>query len=97
MYVISPACNVEPSVMTHFLQTMQKLNDIPEFLNAESIQQKSLVKQNRLWEAKLPCNAVLMYDSGNAIDIRVIQNLLPLNKQHERTTKWRQSLMHVQR
>lgn len=50
-----------------------------------------------LGEARLPFSTVQICNSGNAIDMRAIQNLQPLKKHHERGAEWKQRVMHIKR
>lgn len=75
---------------------MKKLNVPPEFLIQNQYSKRLSQAKHALGEARLPFSTVQIYRSGNATDIRVVQNSQPLNKQHERIAEWKQSVMHVE-
>lgn len=66
--------------------------------NHEEIEQINTAKEvcqakQALWEALLPFNTTQIYDSGNAMNVGVVQNIPPLNKQHEVIAESKQRVM----
>lgn len=84
-------------LMPQMLKNHEEIERYSRISSTKSIQQKNLVKQDRLLGRpgcpSIPCRSTIQ---ENAIDMRVIQNLQPLNKQHERIAERKQRVMHVE-
>lgn len=84
-------------LMPQMLKNHEEIERYSRISSTKSIQQKNLVKQDRLLGRpgcpSIPSRSTIQ---ENAIDMRVIQNLQPLNKQHERIAERKQRVMHVE-
>ncbi|KAI4585183.1 hypothetical protein MJG53_006717 [Ovis ammon polii x Ovis aries] len=84
-------------LMPQMLKNHEEIERYSRISSTKSIQRKNLVKQDRLLGRpgcpSIPSRSTIQ---ENAIDMRVIQNLQPLNKQYERIAERKQRVMHVE-
>ncbi|KAI4543353.1 hypothetical protein MG293_006147 [Ovis ammon polii] len=84
-------------LMPQMLKNHEEIERYSRISSTKSIQRKNLIKQDRLLGRpgcpSIPSRSTIQ---ENVIDMRVIQNLQPLNKQYERIAELKQRVMHVE-